>query len=145
MISGTSWFQRMNSLYPETCSYVALKWCFSITFNDYLIEYSRKTILKWATVSEWWQAICSGNRFKSLAIGMSGTKQLPEYWIMMMSSNGNIFHVTGPLWGVTGGFPSQMPMKWAFDIFFDLCLIKWLSKQWRRQWFEMPSLIMMST
>ena len=39
----------------------------------------------------------------------------------MTSSNGNIFHVTGLLWGtpqVTGGFPSQI------DAFFDLRLHK---------------------
>ena len=38
---------------------------------------------------------------------------------MMTSSNGNIFHVTGPLWrGSTGGFPSQMP--WHGALMFSL-------------------------
>ena len=40
----------------------------------------------------------------------------------MMSSNGNIFRVTGTLWGeppVTGGFPSQRPVTRSVDIFFD--------------------------
>ena len=39
------------------------------------------------------------------------------------SSNGNIFRVTGPLWGkppVTGGFPSRRPVTRSFDVFFDL-------------------------
>ena len=38
---------------------------------------------------------------------------------MMTSSNGNIFRVTSSLWGeppVTGGFPSQRPVTWSFDI-----------------------------
>ena len=39
---------------------------------------------------------------------------------------------------VTGEFPSQRPVTWSFDVFFDLCLNKWLSKQSRRRWFEMP-------
>ena len=42
----------------------------------------------------------------------------------MTSSNGNIFHVTGPLWGnptVTGGFPHKGPVTRNFDVFFDLC------------------------
>ena len=57
---------------------------------------------------------------------------------MMTSSNGNIFHVTGPLWGeTTGGFPSQRPVTWNFDVFFDLCLNKRLSKQSGCWWLEM--------
>ena len=61
---------------------------------------------------------------------------------MMTSSNGNIFRVTGPLWGnppVTGGFPSQRPVTRSFDVFFDLRLNKRLSKQSRRRGFEAPS------
>ena len=41
---------------------------------------------------------------------------------MMMSSNGNIFHVTDLCDGnppVTGGFPSQRPVMQSFDVFFD--------------------------
>ena len=39
----------------------------------------------------------------------------------------------------TGEFPAQRPMTRSFDIFFDLRLIKRLSKQSRRVWFETPS------
>ena len=35
--------------------------------------------------------------------------------------------------------PSQRPVTRSFDIFFDLCLNKRLSKQSRRWWFETPS------
>ena len=49
---------------------------------------------------------------------------------MMTSSNANIFCVTGPLCGdFTGEFPSQRPVTGGFDVFFDLCLNKRLSKQ----------------
>ena len=49
---------------------------------------------------------------------------------MMASSNGNILGVTGPLCGeFTGEFPAQKPVTWSFDVFFDLRLNKWLSKQ----------------
>ena len=37
---------------------------------------------------------------------------------------------------VTGEFPSQRPVTQSFDVFFDLCLNKGLSKQSRRWWFE---------
>ena len=59
---------------------------------------------------------------------------------MMTSSNGNIFRVTGHLCGefpVTSEFLAQRPVTRSFDIFFDLCLNKWLSKQSWGWWFEM--------
>ena len=40
---------------------------------------------------------------------------------------------------VTGGFSSIRPVTRSFDVFFDLCLNKRLSKQSRRCWFETPS------
>ena len=62
--------------------------------------------------------------------------------IMMTSSNGNIFRVTGHL---CGEFTSprwipqtQRPVTLSFDVFFDLRLNKWLSKQWWGWWFETP-------
>ena len=65
-----------------------------------------------------------------------------EYFqIMVTSSNGNIFHVTGLCAGnspVTGEFPSQRPMTRSFDVFFDLRLNKRLSKQSKSWWFETP-------
>ena len=40
---------------------------------------------------------------------------------------------------VTGEFPVQRPVTRSFGAFFDLCLNKWLSKQWGRRWFETAS------
>ena len=42
---------------------------------------------------------------------------------------------------VTGEFPAQRPVTRSFDVFFDLRLIKWLSKQLQSWgwWFEAPS------
>ena len=60
----------------------------------------------------------------------------------MAPSKGNIFRVTGPLcWEFTGPgeFPTQRPVTRSFDVFFDLCLNKWLSKQPWCWWFETPS------
>ena len=36
----------------------------------------------------------------------------------------------------TGEFPTQRPVTWSFDVFFDLRLYRQLSKQWRIWWFE---------
>ena len=63
---------------------------------------------------------------------------------MMTWSCGNIFRVSGRLWGESTGqpspvdFPSQKPATRSFDIFIDLCLNNRLAKQSRRQWFETP-------
>ena len=40
---------------------------------------------------------------------------------------------------VTGEFHAQRPMSRSFDVFFDLCRNKPLSKQSRGWWFEMSS------
>ena len=62
---------------------------------------------------------------------------------MMTSSNGNIFRVTGPLWGESTGHPCVVLLAQASNAeiwcFFDPRLNKRLSKQWRRRWFETPS------
>ena len=58
-----------------------------------------------------------------------------------MTSNGNIFRVTGHLCGeFTGEFPAQRPVTRSFGVFFELRLNKRLSKQLRGWWFEtLPS------
>ena len=59
--------------------------------------------------------------------------------IMMTSSNGNIFRVTGPLCGELTGpgeFPTQRPVTRSFDVFFDLRPNKRWSKQPWGWWFE---------
>ena len=62
----------------------------------------------------------------------------PGHQHMMTSSNGNIFHITGHLCGeftCPGEFPTQRPVTQSFDVFFDLCLYKRLSKQSWGWWF----------
>ena len=63
--------------------------------------------------------------------------------VMMTTSNGIIFQVTGPLCGEftgPGEFPTERPVTRSFDVFFDLRLNKRLSKQPWDWWFETPSL-----
>ena len=40
---------------------------------------------------------------------------------------------------ITGEFPTQRPVTWSFDVFFDLRPNKQLSKHSRFWWFETPS------
>ena len=51
----------------------------------------------------------------------------------MTSSNGNIFHVTGPL---CGEFTAQRPVERSFCVFFDVRLYKRLGKQSWGWWSE---------
>ena len=63
--------------------------------------------------------------------------------LMMTSSNGKIFRVTGHLCGnspLPGEFPAQRPVTRSFDVFFDLRLNKRLSKHTWGWWFDTPSL-----
>ena len=69
-------------------------------------------------------------------------KYKPHIWtrpnfaiIMMTSSNGNIFRVTGPLWTMDPPHKGQ----WCGALVFYVRLHKRLSKQSRPQWFETPS------
>ena len=69
-------------------------------------------------------------------------KGVEKGFIMMTSSNGNIFRVTGPLCGEftgPGEFPTQRPVTQSFDVFFDLRLNKRLGKQPWGWWFETSS------
>ena len=62
--------------------------------------------------------------------------------LMMTSSNGNIFRVTGHWCGEftgPGEFPTQRPVTRSFVVFFDLRLNKRLSKQPCGWWFDTPS------
>ena len=61
---------------------------------------------------------------------------------MMTSSYGDFFRVAGPLCGEftgPGEFPAQRPVTRSFDVFFDLCPNKRLSKQPWGWWFDTPS------
>ena len=63
-------------------------------------------------------------------------------YCMMTSSNGNIFPVTGPLYGESTchmWIPAQRPVTRSCDVFFDLRPNKRLSKQWWGWWFETSS------
>ena len=62
-------------------------------------------------------------------------------FIMMTSSNGNIFRVTSALWGESTGHGWISLTKASdaeFNIFYDMCLNKLLSKQSGHRWFETP-------
>ena len=92
--------------------------------------------------------VCQFSAWFSVSIGVYYQAEVrliaSQGWLpcMMTSSNGNIFHVTGPLWGETTGHWWILLTK-ASDAelwcFFDPRLNKQLSKQSGHRWFETPS------
>ena len=116
----------------------------SLSFNEFSASPST---LKWD--SKIWYYIYHSIAWPSVLyfflLLLEGTQiKRYRYWcqVMMTSSNGNIFCVTGPLCGEftgPGEFPTQRPVTRSFDVSFDLRLNKWLSKQPQGWWFEMPS------
>ena len=52
-------------------------------------------------------------------------KHFPHYWPFVRGIH-----------RVPGEFPAQRPVTRSFDVYFDLCLNKRLSKQWWGWWFE---------
>ena len=63
----------------------------------------------------------------------------PVWFIMMTSSNGNIFRVTSPLCESPVNSPHKGQWRGALMFFFYLRLNKRLNKQSRSRWFETPS------
>ena len=70
------------------------------------------------------------------------SKQQENYYVIVTSSNVTFSALLAICAGnspVTGEFPAQRPVTGGFDVFFDLRMNKWLSRQWRGWWFDTPS------
>ena len=64
----------------------------------------------------------------------SGTQN--SWWRHQMETFSALLALCAGNSPVTGEFPPQRPLTRSFDVFFDLCLNKWLSKQSWGWWFE---------
>ena len=64
---------------------------------------------------------------------------LPSWWCHQIETFSTLLALCAGNSSITGEFPSQRPVTWSFDVFFDLRLNKRLSKQLWGWWFEMPS------
>ena len=88
----------------------------------------------WGSMLHFWRQHYFITRILCKSAWLMKTEFLRTYkFIMMMSPNGNIFHVTGHL---CGEFTGQRPVRRSFDVFFDLRLNKQLSEQSWGWWFE---------
>ena len=151
------------SVWVAFTTFAVMLYCFSIVVHSYHImvtshvRWSVTVWPRWASVvdadgltSIWSKGICNlcdDDVDRSIHFGMPPVYCDSDVTMiighnMMMSSNGNIFRVTGPLCGEftgPGEFPAQRPVTRSFDVFFDLRLNKRLSKQPRGWCFETPT------
>ena len=101
------------------------------THNIYMQVIHNKTIF----------ALVSGSARTELIPRFLGISSRCRSHYIMTASDGNIFRVTGSLWGESTGY-RWIPLTKASDAkiwYFYLRLNKRLSKQSRRRWFETPS------
>ena len=61
------------------------------------------------------------------------------WWRHQMETFSTLLAICAGNSPVTGEFPTQRPVTRSFDVIFDLCPNKRLSKQWWGWWFETPS------
>ena len=61
-----------------------------------------------------------------------------SWWRYQMETLSALLAICAGNSPVTGEFPSKRPVTRSFDVFFDLCLNKRLSKQSRGWWFQTP-------
>ena len=88
-----------------------------------------KTILHPPFPSSTSQPGCALSYYSDLTMSQSWWRhQMETFFALLALCEGN-----SP---VNGGFSSQSPVTRSFDISFDLCLSKRLSKQLRRRWLE---------
>ena len=92
-----------------------------------------------------WRLVCYDGRFNIIEKGCSRivyTPRLhvwPPWWRHQMEAYSGLLALCARNSPVTAEFPTQRPVTRSFDVFFDLCLNKRLTKQSWSLWFETPS------
>ena len=69
---------------------------------------------------------------------VKGPSKSHSWWCHQMETYSALLAICVGNSQVTGEFPAQRPVTWSFDVFFDLCLNKRLSKHSWGWWFETP-------
>ena len=79
------------------------------------------------------------NHSKSGKSSETATQHYTAWWRHQMETFSVLLALCAGNSPVTGEFNSQRPVTWCFDVFFDLHLDTWLSKQSWGWWSETPS------
>ena len=101
--------------------------CFDAFVRRYVYNIWHVVII--SGYSLWWHPIPGS---------YNGTHRL-SWWRHQMETFSALLAFCAGNSPVTGEFSAQRPVTLNFDVFFELCLNKRLSKQWWGWWFETPS------
>ena len=82
---------------------------------------------------------CLGLQCKGARSGSIRYITSDSWWRHQMKNNSALLAICAGNSPVPAEFPAQRPVTRGFDVFFDLCLNKQLSKQWWGWWFETSS------
>ena len=92
--------------------------------------------------TEWTGWILTGAQIGGLVAQMANDVEWVlnvSWWRHQMETFSALLAIYAGNSTISGEFLTQRPVTRSFDVFFDLCLNKWLSKQWWSWWFETPS------
>ena len=138
---------RYFELYSFKCDRSWYKHCLHLSNMDVICIGS--TAFRWSeiqipqNINERRQALprlCNSFEDRPQADGIYGTGALNEsWWRHQMEIFSALLAICAGNSPVTGEFPSQRPVTRSFDVVFDLCLNKRLSKQSWGWWFETPT------
>ena len=100
--------------------------------------------LRLTYLGHWWpmlSCLASGEKgHKKLAPLFSGVNpKSMAWWRHQMETFSAVLALCTGNSPITGEFPAQRPVTRSFDVFVDLRLNKWLSKQSWGWWFDTPS------
>ena len=116
MISLLYWVGKIRQYVKERTVLLQVTcWVGSTPINNHLTEVTTSSDLRGgsSTPNVWWR------------------HQMETFFALLALCAGNL--------PVTGEFPAQKPATPSFNVFFDLRLNEWLSKQSWGWWFETPS------
>ena len=126
--------------------------CCSTVHNRYLfiINKLQRNTIQQLNCADFWQSYnvfeydpngdyLSQRKMYPMVKGLPTQENFNTWWRHQMETFPALLALCEGNPPVTGGFPSQRLVTRRFDVFFQLCLNKRLSKQPTRRWFETPS------
>ena len=146
-------------IFMQTIRYITHMWLFTVVMSherrvipnclqlDCLLNCSsiwqqrKRTAFALATLWEGNSPVTGGfpSQSSSNTEVVSMSCRLHAWWRHQMETFSALLALCAGKSSVPAEFPPQRPVTWSFDIFFDLCLNKRLSKQSWGWWFETPS------
>ena len=136
---ANGWTNRRCAHYDVT---VMWKWCFCALNLHKMAPIAEQTTFQWYFDLNFTEVRSYGSNNISISrLAPEGNCPVPPqgfnpWWRHQMGTFSALLAFYAGNSPVAGEFRAQRPVTQNFDVFFDLCLNKRLSKQSRRWWFE---------